>query len=172
MKSEKGKLIVLDANNKKYTFANPLQETVKFNNTETRFQFDVDKDGFTYILYNNQRYYVEVLEKKQNKFVVLVNGISYSLSVETSFSYKRKQILERQKAEQKTGFIVAPMPGKIIDIFVNEGEKISKNESLLILEAMKMQNEILTEYAGTVKKIYVKKDDTVMKDDILAEIEL
>lgn len=172
MKSEKGKFIVLDSNNKKYSFVNPLQEVVKLNNRDASFQFDTDKDGFTYIMYNNQRYYVEVLEKKQNKFTVLVNGISYALSVETSFSLKRKQILEKQKAEQKTGYLLAPMPGKIIDIFVNEGDKIARNESVLILEAMKMQNEITSEYSGTIRKLYVKKDDPVMKDDILAEIEL
>lgn len=166
----KSTFIAVGTRKNKFTFVNPLDKTVKVNGLEEEFSFDVDKDGFTYILHKNQRYYIEILEKKQNKFTVLVNGISYTFTVESKRSLQRKEILAKQEPTKKSAILLAPMPGKIIDIFVSEGDVISLNESVLILEAMKMQNEILSDSAGTVTKIFVKKEDTVLKDDALVEI--
>jgi biotin carboxyl carrier protein len=67
--------------------------------------------------------------------------------------------------------VKAPMPGKIVDIICQKGSKVSRGEPLLILEAMKMENEILSPIDGTVLSVSVSKDSTVMKDDILVEIE-
>ena len=64
-----------------------------------------------------------------------------------------------------------PISGKIIDVPVRENSTVSKGEAVVILEAMKMQNEIQTTIAGTVKRIFVRPDTNVMKDDILVEIE-
>jgi biotin carboxyl carrier protein len=60
-----------------------------------------------------------------------------------------------------TRSIVADMPGKVIRVFVREGESIENNQSLLILEAMKMQNEIRAPKAGVVKQIGVREGSTV-----------
>jgi pyruvate carboxylase subunit B len=62
------------------------------------------------------------------------------------------------------------MPGKIIDVLVREGAEVMRGEALVILEAMKMQNEIQSIVSGTVTRIGVKAGQNVMKDDILAEI--
>ena len=72
--------------------------------------------------------------------------------------------------KSKTGFITAPMPGKIIEIFAEENAIINEGDVLLILEAMKMQNEILSTISGTIKKISVKQGDNVNKDDVMIEI--
>ena len=63
------------------------------------------------------------------------------------------------------------MPGKIIDIMVEEGAEIKEGEPIIILEAMKMQNEITSHVSGIVKSVAVKKNETVMKDDVLIEIQ-
>ena len=62
------------------------------------------------------------------------------------------------------------MPGKLIDILVREGAPILRGEPLVILEAMKMQNEILSPVNGTVLKIHARPNTNVMKDDVLVEI--
>jgi glutaconyl-CoA/methylmalonyl-CoA decarboxylase subunit gamma len=64
------------------------------------------------------------------------------------------------------------MPGKIIDVLVREGAEVVRGEALVILEAMKMQNEIQSVVSGTVTRIGVKSGQNVMKDDILAEIKV
>jgi propionyl-CoA carboxylase alpha chain len=90
--------------------------------------------------------------------------------VETPFSLKRMKVLSSRKGKAETEYIKAPMPGKIIDVLVREGSPIIKGEAILILEAMKMQNEILSPINGTIVKISAKPNTNVMKDDLLAEI--
>jgi biotin carboxyl carrier protein len=63
--------------------------------------------------------------------------------------------------------VKAPLPGIIIDVFVSEGQKINVGDTLVVIEAMKMENEIPSEFSGTVEKIFVKKGDTVEGDQIL-----
>jgi biotin carboxyl carrier protein len=67
--------------------------------------------------------------------------------------------------------IRAFIPGIIRKIIVNEGNKIKPGDELLILEAMKMENILLSSIAGKIKKIYIKEGETVMKNHLLIEIE-
>ena len=140
------------------------------NHKKTDIKIFDDENGFTYIQYNRKKYLVEIVEKSQNKYTVLINGVSYTFTIETPISYKRKKYLEKTKAKSKTEFIQAPMPGKIVDILVEAGAEVKEGESVLILEAMKMQNEITAPISGTVKKVYVKPNDIVNKEDLLIEI--
>ena len=67
--------------------------------------------------------------------------------------------------------IVAPMPGKVVDILVQAGEEVLEYQEVLILEAMKMENAIPSPEAGKVKEIKVKKDDTVAAQQVLMVLE-
>ena len=57
--------------------------------------------------------------------------------------------------------VVAPMPGVILEVSVKEGDTVSAGQKVAVLEAMKMENEIQAESAGTVTKIHVAKGDSV-----------
>lgn len=67
--------------------------------------------------------------------------------------------------------ILAPMPGTIINILVNEGDEVLEYQEVLILEAMKMENAIPSAEAGTVKEIKVKVNDKVATDQVLMVLE-
>ena len=67
--------------------------------------------------------------------------------------------------------VKAPLPGTIIALMVQPGSKVKREEPILVLEAMKMENNIFAEKAGTVKTVRVAVGDTVMQGDILIEIE-
>jgi pyruvate carboxylase subunit B len=62
------------------------------------------------------------------------------------------------------------MPGLVLRIDVKEGDQVEQNGLLLVMEAMKMENEIFAPVSGTVKKILVKQGDQLMADDVLAVI--
>ncbi len=62
------------------------------------------------------------------------------------------------------------MPGTIIDIFVKPREKVKEGETLLLLEAMKMQNQIRMPFDGEIVKIYVKKDEVIPNRHLMIEI--
>jgi len=67
--------------------------------------------------------------------------------------------------------IKAPLPGTITELKVNVGDKVSQGDVVLVLEAMKMQNNIESEYSGTVSSIAVKQGETVMEGAVLLTIE-
>lgn len=68
------------------------------------------------------------------------------------------------------GVIVAPIPGKVMSLRVRKGDSVKPGHPLLMLEAMKMENEILAAEAGTVREVWVTEGTTVKKDQRLIEI--
>jgi biotin carboxyl carrier protein len=75
---------------------------------------------------------------------------------------------ESFKSDENSGYEVkAPLPGLVNEINVREGQTVKAGDKLLIIEAMKMENEIPAEYDGVVEKILVKRGDSVEGDQIL-----
>jgi biotin carboxyl carrier protein len=77
----------------------------------------------------------------------------------------------REESESMSKQILAPMPGKVVDILVQVGEDILEYQEVLILEAMKMENAIPSPEPGKVREIKVKKDDTVAAQQVLMVLE-
>ncbi len=170
-KNKPDEYIAVSQKDKKYKIINPFSEEIIINNKKTDIKIFESDDGFTYLLYKNKKYLVEITEKSQNKYTVMINGVSYSFTVESPISYMRKKYLDKQQVQSRIEKINAPMPGKIIELLVEENSEIKEGEPIAILEAMKMQNEISSHVSGKVKKIYVRQDDSVAKDELILEIE-
>ena len=66
--------------------------------------------------------------------------------------------------------VVAFIPGTILKVIVKEGQKVKKGDTLLVLQAMKMDNHLLSTRSGTVKKVYVKQGEVVPKRHLLIEL--
>ena len=163
-------LIALSATNKAYEFKKPLEKKIKYQGEEVEIKLHEDSKGFSYIVWKNKKYLLDVIEKKQNRYTIMINGVWHSFTVETPISLKRKRYLEQQGDSSSSVSIEAPMPGKIVDILVEEGGEVKEGEPIIILEAMKMQNEITSHVTDIIQAISVKKNDSVMKDDVLIEI--
>jgi biotin carboxyl carrier protein len=67
--------------------------------------------------------------------------------------------------------VIAPMPGKIVRILVNAGQTVENDQGLLVVEAMKMQNEIRAPKAGKIERIYVREGQAVAAGEALVTIE-
>lgn len=96
--------------------------------------------------------------------------MAYTFSVETPFSLKRKRLLAGRQGEVFDMTIKSPMPGKILDVSIEVGQEINKGDTLVVLEAMKMQNVIIASQKGRVRRVCVVAGQTVSKDEILVEI--
>lgn len=164
------KLYALSSENRQFSFSLPLKQTIRIGKRDYDVKLKADEKLGTYILWKNRKYPVEIVRSRQNRYEILFNDISYTFTVETPFSLQRMKVLTAQKGKASAEYIKAPMPGKIIDILVREGSLVQRGEPVLILEAMKMQNEILSPSNGTVIKISAKPNTNVMKDDLLIEI--
>jgi glutaconyl-CoA decarboxylase len=68
------------------------------------------------------------------------------------------------------GALTAPMPGKILSVEVSHGDRVSRGQTLVILEAMKMKNAIKSPYDGVVLEIRVRPDQTVAHGDLLVQV--
>lgn len=170
-KEQVAEYIAVTPADNKYVIRDPFSEDIRINGHRKEIKIFENEEGFTFIEFANKKYLAEITDKSQNKYTVLLNGVSYSFTIESPISYKRRKYLEKHKQASKTEVVTAPMPGKIIELLVEESAQVKEGEAILILEAMKMQNEILAQVAGKIRKINVKPGDSVTKDDVLMEIE-
>jgi biotin carboxyl carrier protein len=166
------KLYALSSENRKFSFSLPLKNTIRIGKRNYEVKLKADEKYGTYILWKNRKYPVEIISSRQNKYEILFNDISYTFTVETPFSLQRMKVLNSKKGKVEREFIKAPMPGKIIDVLVREGSNVLRGEPVVILEAMKMQNEILSPVNGVIVKVSASTNTNVMKDDLLVEIKL
>ncbi len=82
------------------------------------------------------------------------------------------QATETSKEEPITGKVIeSPMPGSILQVLVKAGDSLAKGQPVVILEAMKMENSITSDYAGTVKRVFAKEGTTVSSNAPLIEVE-
>jgi biotin carboxyl carrier protein len=166
------KLYALSSENKKFSFSLPLKQNIRIGKRDYEVKLKADEKFGTYILWKNRKFPVEIVRSSQNKYEILFNDISYTFSVETPFSLQRKKVLNSKRGKVEQENIKAPMPGKIIDVLVREGAAVLRGEPVVILEAMKMQNEIISPVNGTILRVLAKPNTNVMKDDLLVEIKL
>lgn len=169
-KPEIKKLHALSTEGKKYSFSLPLKNTVRIGKRDYTIELREDEKHGPHVLWKNRRYPVEIVRTKQNRYEILFNDISYTFTVETPFSLQRRKVLSSSREKSDKLIIRAPMPGKIIEVIARDNAEVSRGEAIVILEAMKMQNEIQSVVSGVISKINVRSGQNVMKDDILAEI--
>ena len=135
-------------------------------------------------------YDVEIEEVEGNVAKVVVNGVRFDVKqpinptstlkkvrVEAPKTVARPSVApaaapaaEKPAAAGSGQAIKAPLPGTIIDVKVNVGDTVKQGDVVLVLEAMKMQNNIESEYSGTVTSITVKAGESVMEGSVLLTI--
>ncbi|PLW92202.1 MAG: hypothetical protein C0592_11980 [Marinilabiliales bacterium] len=120
--------------------------------------------------YRERRFHCVVTNRNKNSYTMLINGVEYTFSVESVSSYLRKKILAKDTGDESELSIKAPMPGKITAVYVDPGDEVNAGDPLFALEAMKMQNEILSPIKGKILELNIKEEDVVVKNDELVKI--
>lgn len=102
---------------------------------------------------------------------VYVNSRVYSIDVTDERSLNLYRITGTQLKEQTVYDLHAPLPGLVVTVKVEEGQDVQDGDVLIILESMKMQNEIYSPRSGKVKNLQVKMGDQVSQRELLLSIE-
>ncbi len=132
------------------------------------------------------KYDVEILSFEDNAAEIDVNGTVYKVDVEQEVKKVKTPKLVRTKVEPSAGgdipktskpserkgagVIKAPLPGTILDVKIKPGDKVKMGDKLLIMEAMKMENNINSDREGTILSVKIKAGDSVLEGDLLVEI--
>ena len=127
---------------------------------------------------------VEILQAKDGKLNLLVDGKRVTAYVssdnakrwvtvngQTCVLTKSSDAQRRSTGHDHTSELIAPMPGQVRAVNVVEGETVTKGQTLLVLEAMKMEIRIQAPRDGKVMKLLVKQTQTVEREQILIELE-
>ena len=105
------------------------------------------------------------------EITILLNGTEHKVTIKDTVDQMVDDMGLSAVEDATAGDIMAPMPGLILDIMVSAGDNVTKGDSLLILEAMKMENVIKAEADGIVKSVLLAKGDTVEKNQLIIEME-
>ena len=136
---------------------------------------------FSFTIQGN-KYEVEILSVEDNVAQLEVNGTRYSVDIHREIIQPKTPVLIRQevpaprrsetKIKKTLGAtqVIAPLPGNIMQIFVRTSDEVKKGDKLFLLEAMKMENQILAEKDGQITAIKVQPGDNVLEGDVLMEM--
>ena len=108
---------------------------------------------------------------KDNNWEVSINGKKFKVESKAIMKPKKRRKISTRKEHMGSGVVNSAIPGKVVSILVLEGEEVKQGEVLLILEAMKMQNEIKAPLGGIIKKVNCATGQRVEANVPLLEIE-
>ena len=118
---------------------------------------------------------------EQRPFFVSVDGVPEQILIETltetvptvggMVDARRASKGSRRPKASKEGHVTSSMPGTVVEVMVKVGAQVKAGDPVLVIEAMKMENEVPAPIAGTVKAVHVAKGDSVNPDEALVEIE-
>jgi len=131
-------------------------------------------------------YNVEILNIEDNIAEVEVNGSKYQVDIEKTIQETKTPKLVRPKVipaggqerartskptgKKGVGVVKAPLPGTILELKVKVGDEVKSGDTLLIMEAMKMENNIKSDKSGKVVSVKINNGDSVLEGDVLVEI--
>ncbi|MCI0662150.1 MAG: biotin/lipoyl-binding protein [Acidobacteria bacterium] len=147
-------------------------------------------NGIVQLRYNGQMHEAWVSEPEPGLFLVIINGRVYRCALERSSTGETEVVVnnrrisiavsDKKHLRHHTGAAAggggptglrSPMPGKVVRILLNPGDQVAAHQGVLVVEAMKMQNEIQSPRAGKVLEINVSEGQTVNVGQTLARVE-
>ncbi len=126
-----------------------------------------------HLLQNDKSYHTEVTSSDFNakSYTIKVNNNNYQVNIANKLDMQIAAMGFTIGSSKQINTIKAPMPGLLLDIQVSTGQEVKEDDPLLILEAMKMENVILSPRDGIIKSISANKGDAVDKGQLLIEFE-
>jgi len=132
--------------------------------------FDSVSDQPVYSLLVDGRSYEAYVYPNDDGWQVLLHGTQYQAKVEDEREKRLRAASGGGVAERGEFHLKAPMPGLVVAIPVEDGQEVEKGEVLVVLESMKMQNELRAPRAGTVGRMRVKPGDSVEQRQTLLSV--
>ena len=133
---------------------------------ERSAQVEIAEPNVYSVLMDGRSYDARV-EEVSGGLVVVIDGFRFEIDVRDPRRFSRKA---GGRGGEGVQTILAPMPGKVVRVLVSAGDAVEAGQGLLVVEAMKMQNEMTAVRAGTVLSVSTTEGATVTAGDVLAAI--
>ncbi len=158
------------------TYKAKVNQTHDFSFDENKISAlnSIEKLNDSYhVLHDNTSFKAKVVTANFNekKYVVQVNGNDYEVNISNELDSLIAELGLEASVGKKENDVKAPMPGLVVAVNVEVGQKVKEGEGVLVLEAMKMENTLLAPKDGVIKSIAVQGGDKVEKNELLIEIE-
>jgi biotin carboxyl carrier protein len=157
-------------NDQEYEIEIDQDREIKVNGRKYETDFQQLVEGGVSSLLLDNRSLEAMVEERDDSWEVFIHGELYSVRVQDERSYRLGQAWG--KGFEITGEVTlrSPMPGVIVAVPAAPGQHVAKGEAVVILESMKMENEMRSPRAGIVRQVLVAKGDTVEKGQVLAVV--
>jgi acetyl/propionyl-CoA carboxylase alpha subunit len=126
--------------------------------------------GLYSLLIEGRSYEIDLVEQGDG-LIVLVNGQPFHVLVQDERERRLRAAAGKDEAKAGKRVVTAPMPGKVVKVLVRPGDAVRPGDGVIVVEAMKMENELKAPAAGTVKEIRVEEGRAVGGGDVLVVIE-
>ena len=110
--------------------------------------------------------------KNENIYKVFFRGYFIEVNVFRELEYKSFKNLPKNNSKSADNYLVSPMPGKVVDILIKKGEIVNQGETLIILDAMKMENILKSENKVKVIEVFVTKGEAVASEQNLIKLQV
>jgi biotin carboxyl carrier protein len=167
------KRFVVTAHQREFELRPAGEDSFLINGTKVHYHAALRAEGHMSLLVNGQSYEVQRLEPvggQRDEVNFMMNGKEVQATVDDESSLFLKSLLKTQHRATGTTVLRAPMPGLVAKIEVSRGEAVTAGQGTIILEAMKMENEIRSPEAGTIADIHVSAGTAVEKGTPLITI--
>lgn len=134
---------------------------ITYDNNEYTVTAEEQKQGYLKIKLGDRLLKSIITEGDKEKFVFVDGDV---------FKIKRIELTGRKKATKKEGDLSSPISGTVVNVKLKKGDKVKKNDVILVIEAMKMEYLIRAPYNGTVEKINFKEKEQIEIGQVTAEI--
>jgi biotin carboxyl carrier protein len=126
-----------------------------------------------HLIKDHKSYNIEILkaDATEKAFTILVNGHKFHLDVKDRYDELLKNLGMDNMSAGVVKEVKAPMPGLVVDIMIEPGIEVAKDDPVIVLEAMKMENVLKSPTEGIIKSIAIEKGQAVEKNQVLIHFE-
>jgi biotin carboxyl carrier protein len=161
---------IATVNEKEYTIEIMDEHHVLVDGVTYEVDFDSVSGQPVYSLIVNGDSHEAYVYPDEDEWDVLLQGILYPVSVEDEREKRLKSSFGTGPTASEEFYLKAPMPGLVISIPVEAGQSVSQGDVLVILESMKMQNELKSPQDGVVSRVRIKEGDNVERKETLLSV--
>lgn len=146
------------------------EDEILFDGEQMQIDFRSVAGQSVYSLIVNGKSYEALVQPVEDGLEVLLQGQLYQVTIEDERQRRLRQSTGSPATMRGELHFKAPMPGLIVTVRVREGQEVKKGDRMIVLESMKMQNELASPGDGIVRNIRIKSGDNVDQNQVLLTI--